>query len=177
VTIAQLRPKKPHSRIARGVLLFAIVAATTFVVALSIVYWIDTPTTIAITASPPTQIKGPGSIQVVDGDTIRAKGLTYRLVGFDTPETVDAKCPQERALGIRAAARLRAIVAQGSLNLVEVTCSCMPGTHGTRFCNHGRRCGTLKAKGEDVGRILIREGLARPYVCSSYQCPKRQPWC
>lgn len=35
----------------------------------------------------------------------------------------------------------------------------------------------LKANGEDVGQILIREGLARPFVCGNYQCPKRQPWC
>jgi len=24
---------------------------------------------------------------------------------------------------------------------------------------------------------LIREGLARPYACGSYSCPKRKPWC
>jgi endonuclease YncB( thermonuclease family) len=29
----------------------------------------------------------PGAIQVIDGDTIRAHGLTVRLVGFDAPET------------------------------------------------------------------------------------------
>jgi micrococcal nuclease len=116
-------------------------------------------------------------IQVVDGDTIRANGVTYRLVGFDTPETIDAKCPEERALGERAAARLRAIVAQGGVNLVVVRCSCAPGTHGTQSCNYGRRCGSLLAKGEDVGRILIRERLARPLQCGAYQCEKRKSWC
>jgi endonuclease YncB( thermonuclease family) len=119
----------------------------------------------------------PALVQVVDGDTIRAGGLTYRLVGFDTPETRDAKCPQERALGERAASRLRAIVGGSSLDLTEVRCSCLPGTHGTRFCNHGRRCGVLKANREDVGQLLIRERLARPFVCGKYQCPTRQPWC
>jgi micrococcal nuclease len=117
------------------------------------------------------------SIQVVDGYTIRANGVAYRLVGFDTPETIDAKCPEERALGERAAARLGAIVAQGGVNLVVVRCSCAPGTHGTRFCNNGRRCGTLLARGEDVGRILIRERLARPLQCGTYQCEKRKSWC
>jgi endonuclease YncB( thermonuclease family) len=28
----------------------------------------------------------PGAIEVVDGDTIRVGGRTFRLVGFDTPE-------------------------------------------------------------------------------------------
>jgi hypothetical protein len=28
----------------------------------------------------------------------------------------------------------------------------------------GRRCGTLKAKGRDVGAILIEEGLAMPFI-------------
>jgi NAD(P)-dependent dehydrogenase (short-subunit alcohol dehydrogenase family) len=37
------------------------------------------------------------------------------------------------------------------------------------------RCGLLKANGEDVAQILIREGLAHPYVCGSLGCPKRKP--
>ena len=44
----------------------------------------------------------PGQIRVIDGDTIRAALATYRLVGFDAPETYRAKCPSERELGNRA---------------------------------------------------------------------------
>jgi hypothetical protein len=35
-------------------------------------------------------------IYVVDGDTIRVAGETFRLVGFDAPETYRARCPSER---------------------------------------------------------------------------------
>jgi len=119
----------------------------------------------------------PADISISDGDTIRARGKTYRLVGFDTPEIQDAKCAIERQLGAQAMARLQAIISKGNLSLTEVTCSCVPGTHGTRFCNLGRLCGTLTVNGEDVGNILIREGLAHPFKCGKYRCPQRQGWC
>jgi endonuclease YncB( thermonuclease family) len=119
-----------------------------------------------------------GAIVPVDGDTVLANGKTYRLVGFDTPERGErAKCPAERVLGGMAHARLQALIAQGGLELVEVRCSCAPGTHGTRLCNYGRACATLKVGGVDVGSILIAEGLARPFACWRYQCPMRRGWC
>jgi len=187
-----IRPKT------KSLLLFSVAFVGTFMLALA--YWYGADQLIAIvedlrvkvisggltkppaksepTTTVPTKIPSL-TIQVVDGDTIRTNGLVYRLVGFDAPETIDAKCPQERMLGERATARLKAIVtvSRHSLELTEVRCSCRPGTEGTRSCNFGRRCGLLKASGEDVGQILIREGLARPYVCGRYGCPKRQPWC
>ena len=55
----------------------------------------------------------PGQIDVLDGDTIRVAGETFRLVGFDAPETYRAQCPAERELGNRATFRLRQIVAAG----------------------------------------------------------------
>jgi endonuclease YncB( thermonuclease family) len=119
----------------------------------------------------------PGDVWVADGDTIRAHGKTYRLVGFDAPETARARCAAEQQLGARATERLQAIVNLGALDLTEVRCSCAPGTHGTRSCNFGRLCGKLTAKGEDVGTILIREGLARPFHCGEHRCPRRQGWC
>jgi endonuclease YncB( thermonuclease family) len=120
----------------------------------------------------------PGAVQVVDGDTIRVRGQTIRLFGFDTPEAgIDARCEGERNLAARAAERLRALVAGGGLDLQIVSCSCRPGTEGTQRCNYGRACGVLKARGRDVGATLIREGLARSYVCGATSCPPRSPWC
>jgi len=117
-------------------------------------------------------------IRVADGDTISAYGKTYRLVGFDTPETGErARCAKERALGERATARLQALIQAGELDLKEVRCACPEGSEGTRWCNWGRLCGTLTAKGEDVGSILMREGLARPFHCGASRCPKREGWC
>ena len=119
-----------------------------------------------------------GDITVVDGDTVISNGTTYRLTGFDSPETGDrAKCSQERILGGMARTRLQALINQGNVELTEVRCSCVPGTHGTRFCNYGRSCAILKVGGKDVGQTLIAAGLARPFICGKYRCPRRQGWC
>ena len=118
------------------------------------------------------------AISVVDGDTVRANGQTYRLVGFDTPESGSlARCERERKLADAATNRLRQLIANGQTALERVPCSCPPGTEGTQQCNHGRLCARLRAEGRDVGTILISEGLARPYLCGQNGCPRRQSWC
>jgi endonuclease YncB( thermonuclease family) len=55
----------------------------------------------------------PGQVDVVDGDTVRIAGETFRLVGFDAPETYRARCPSERELGNWATFRLRQLVSGG----------------------------------------------------------------
>ena len=87
-------------------------------------------------------------------------------------------CPAERELGDKATRRVRDLVQSSQLDFEFVACSCAPGTEGTPYCNYGRRCGTLKADGEDVGAILIRENLAVPFVCGLTRCPRTpKPWC
>ena len=67
----------------------------------------------------------PGAVQVLDSDTIEARGETVRLVGVDTPESgINARCEGERNLAARATVRLRALVAGGGLDLQIVRCSC-----------------------------------------------------
>jgi hypothetical protein len=66
-------------------------------------------------------------------------------------------------------------VSRSALELTELRCSCPPGTQGTQSCNYGRRCGLLKATGEDVARILIREGLAHHMLCGGLGCPTTSP--
>lgn len=122
----------------------------------------------------------PGWIEVVDGDTIRVEGesRSVRLVGLNAPETNRAECPAERELGNRASRRLRQIVTVGGLDLEIVPCACSRGTEGTPRCNYGRSCGVLRSRGEDIAAILIREGLAVPFVCGETRCPKTpRPWC
>jgi endonuclease YncB( thermonuclease family) len=137
------------------------------------------PIFFALAATPAVaSLIGPGAIEVVDGDTIRTGGRTFRLVGFDTPETGSrARCESERTLAAAASRRLRQLIVGGGLDLERVACSCRPGTEGTPACNHGRLCGTLTVRGRDVGLILISEGLARPFVCGPQSCPRQQGWC
>ena len=119
-------------------------------------------------------------IHVVDGDTIRLhqKRPDVRLVGFNAPETRRAMCEAERKLGGEATRRLRDLVKGGNLDFEYIKCSCPPGTELTRKCNFGRRCGTLKANGRDVGEILIAEKLAVPFQCGATSCPRLPiPWC
>ena len=122
----------------------------------------------------------PPSVRVIDGDTIAVDGRkpNIRLVGFNAPETFVFHCEAGRLLGVQATARLKAIVLLGDLDLELVPCACKPGTEGTMFCNYGRSCGVLKSNGQDVGEILIAEGLAAPFVCGKTRCPKTpRPWC
>jgi len=117
---------------------------------------------------------------VTDGDTVHVVGEAAgtRLVGFNTPEKFSPECEYERQQGERASARLRELVAHGSVQLTKVACACAPGTQGRAKCNHGRYCGTLTVDGKDVGSILISEGLAVPFVCGRTSCPPTpRPWC
>jgi endonuclease YncB( thermonuclease family) len=119
----------------------------------------------------------PSNIRVVDGDTIDALAAPgpeepagagrmkrYRLVGFDTPETVQAGCGAELALGERAKERLRELVASGPVRLA------VNEGHTDRW---GRGLATLTVGGRDVGTTLIREGLAVPYSGKG----RRIDWC
>ncbi len=94
-----------------------------------------------------------GALIVVDGDTVKQDGVTYRLLNFDTPETFYARCDQELQLGNRAAARLRELVTSDETRLEP----------NGKKCAWGRECARLIVNGEDVGDVLIREGLAVPW--------------
>ena len=117
-------------------------------------------------------------IEVVDGDTVRVDGQLTRLVGYDAPEVGErARCETEKRLGEAATRRLTDLIANSSVDFRLLTCSCRPNLIGTERCNRGRACGTLLVNGRDVGEILIREGLGKPFICRRYSCPNRQPWC
>ncbi len=141
----------------------------------------NAPTVVKLGVPVPEPVEGAidaRRITVVGGDTIRIEGLTYRLVGFDTPSTgLSARCTAEREKSAQAVQRLRDIVAAGGLKFQRVACPCEPGTEGTLRCNDAHLCGVLSISGRDISDILISEGVARPYVCSRTKCPPKQSWC
>lgn len=129
------------------------------------------------TKSAPTSI----SVRVIAGDTISLKDgrANVRLVGFNAPETGHrARCEAERRKGESAKRRLSELVGSGRSDFQQIACSCAPGTEGTDACNFGRRCGTLRVNGVDVGATLVSEGLAARLVCGATSCPTLpRPWC
>ena len=90
-------------------------------------------------------------------------GLSIRLVGFGTPETFYADCANEKARGDAATARLRQLIsAAGTLQLFIQD----------ERDRYGRGLGSLLVDGQDVGDVLISEGLARRYSGG-----RRRGWC
>ena len=68
-----------------------------------------------LVSAAPAEPIDRAAIRVIDGDTIAVAGITYRLVGYDTPEVGRrAHCVSERELGAKATARLKALIAAAS---------------------------------------------------------------
>ncbi len=102
---------------------------------------------------------------VYDGDTVElicgGRRERARIVGLDTPETRDAVCAEEAALGARATDRLRKLV-QGA----------QPGITDLGHDKYQRRLIRLRLNGTDVAETLIAEGLA-----VAYDGGRRIDWC
>jgi endonuclease YncB( thermonuclease family) len=174
--IADFKPKQRGSRYLSGLVVLCVLICFVAVQA-----WLKLSAEIKLpvtnTVSTPISI----SVRVIDGDTISLDDgrPNIRLLGFNAPETDDrARCETERQKGEAAKRRLRELVSSGRSDFQQVACSCAPGTEGTDACNFGRRCGTLRVNGVDVGATLIGEGLAVRFVCGATSCPKLpRPWC
>ena len=99
---------------------------------------------------------------VVDGDTLWFRGEKIRMKGYDTPEPTTNICggEKEKRLAARASKRLIQL-----LNEDEFTIQ--------RFGKdrYGRTLATILVGGENVGNILISEGLARRWPDG------REFWC
>jgi len=103
--------------------------------------------------------------RVVDGDTIddQATGIRYRLASVDAPETGNrAGCFSERRLGELSKAETTEIV--GGAKLIEARPT-------GRIDAYGRTVAYLYIDGVELGDVLVRRGLARPWRGD------RKPWC
>lgn len=102
----------------------------------------------------------------VDGDTVTFGRERIRIANIDTPEIRHAQCDAEKRLGIVAKRRMAELLASG-----EVVVRRGDPATGRAKDLHGRTLATIFVEGQDVGDIMIAEGVARPWT------GKRQPWC
>jgi len=99
---------------------------------------------------------------VIDGDTFTSGGTKIRIADIDAPETHPPRCALEADLGDRATRRLSALLSEGPFRLVR---------DGRDVDRYGRKLRVVIRDGRSVGRMLVSEGLARPWT------GKRRPWC
>jgi micrococcal nuclease len=102
-------------------------------------------------------------IYVTDGDTIRHDEETYRLMGFDTPETFRSRCAAELKFGLEAKEYLLQRLRNGKeLQL-----------HWKGMDKYRRRLAVLTIDGVDIAADMIEAGLAVEYHGKG----KRINWC
>jgi endonuclease YncB( thermonuclease family) len=92
---------------------------------------------------------------IVDGDTIWQNGVKMRLLEIDTPETFEPQCDREKQLGEKAKLRLQALMSNG-YRLAD------SGTKD-RTSDHRNLVHVILPNGQDVGKVLVKEGLAQPW--------------
>jgi endonuclease YncB( thermonuclease family) len=110
----------------------------------------------AIDKCVPGQKRSATETCVVDGDTIWLDGVKIRLEGFDTPE------PQTAICGGRAEIELAHRASDRLVDLLNETVWEIE-YHGLDSTQEKRRLATISIDGQDVGDILINEGLARKW--------------
>ncbi len=97
----------------------------------------------------------------VDGDTVRLGDERIRIIGLDAPE-LHARCRDERRLAERARDRMAELVAGERVEVIR----------STRRDKYRRTLAIIRVNGVDVARVMIFEGLARPY-----HGERRASWC
>lgn len=99
---------------------------------------------------------------VIDGDTIRYRGVKIRIADIDTPEVFSPNCASEAALGERATERLLALLNAGPIELVPID---------RDTDRYGRKLRVIERHGHSLGETLVAEGLARRWDGA------RRSWC
>jgi len=85
-----------------------------------------------------------------------------RIEGIDTPEK-RGKCQREKDMAEQARAMTEQLLADPEIALYDI----QHDKYGGRV-----RARVVTRSGEDLGQMLIKSGLARPYRGEA-----RQPWC
>ena len=92
------------------------------------------------------------SVRVVDGDTLKVDGVTYRLWGIDAPEARQS-CADDWPAGRTATEHLRALIGDR-----HVTCE--PRT----LDRNGGTFALCRADGRDLGADMVADGHAWAFV-------------
>jgi endonuclease YncB( thermonuclease family) len=92
------------------------------------------------------------SVRVVDGDTLRVDGVTYRLWGIDAPES-GQPCADGWPAGQAATEYLRALIGERQV-------SCEPKT----LDRYGRTVAVCHMDGRDLGADTVADGRAWAFV-------------
>ena len=93
---------------------------------------------------------------VIDGDTIWYRGEKIRLLNINAPETGNPACAAEAELGAAATLRLVELLNQGPFTLSRDPLEADRDPYG-------RALRRLTREGEDLGLMLVREGLAEEW--------------
>lgn len=119
-----------------------------------------------------------GTIRVIDGDTLwhyppgqRRDPEKIRLLDIDTPESFRSSCDAELVAGLRAKARLLELVNNRPVEIIR--CESHGGDCQDRF---GRTLARIRTPAGDVGGVLLKEGLALPYV-PGRKAERNAHWC
>lgn len=100
---------------------------------------------------------------VIDGDTFYLGTEPVRIADIDAPETHPSRCAEEAQIGERATRRLRELLNAGPIAL-------RPYDERDRDI-YGRKLRIVERNGRSIGRVLVSEGLARPWG------GRKLPWC
>lgn len=127
-------------------------------------------------APPEVEIIDGRQALIIDGDDFVLGSEQVRLLSIDAPSTRAPRCEGELVTGLKAADRLAALLHTGPVDV----------TRSGRKDGLGRTLASVSVAGDDVGRTLIREGLALPRyeppallarVWPSAKEGRRQHWC
>ncbi len=106
---------------------------------------------------------------VIDGDTVGVGEQHFRLLKINAPEVSKARCQNELNQGLAAKERVEALIANAQN--VEMTGKGYTDKYKRGLIN-------LFVDGEDVGEILIREGLALKWRSGAAAKERyRRYWC
>src|SRR5690625_942386 len=102
-------------------------------------------------------------IRVWDGDSIRLgttrQSEAVRIFNIDAPE-IEGRCTYEADLALEAKSRLAEILEGSRVEILRQDAD-----------RYGRTLAAIRVEGQDVGDILVSEGLARTWA------GRREPWC